>query len=156
MELLEYLRRQFVYDAWANREVLSAIRSSGGDSHGAVRLMAHILSAEGLWLERLKGEPQSSPVWPEFDLDQCEARAIALEELWMEYLRAMSSTGLEEKISYKNSKGEWWNSTVQDVLTHVVMHSGYHRGQIASLMRAGGQAPAYTDFIHAVRTGCVE
>jgi uncharacterized damage-inducible protein DinB len=160
MELTEYLRRQFAYDKWANREVLSAIRDGGGEAQGAVRLMAHILSAEGLWLERLKGKPQSLPVWPEFDLDQCEARAAALEGLWMEYLRAMSSTGLAsiglaEKISYKNSKGEAWSNTVQDVLTHVVMHSAYHRGQIASLMRAGGQIPAYTDFIHAVRMGCV-
>jgi uncharacterized damage-inducible protein DinB len=36
------------------------------------------------------------------------------------------------------------------------MHSAYHRGQIASLMRAGGSAPAYTDFIHAVRRGLIE
>jgi len=156
MELAEYLRRQFLYDAWANREVLSVICGGGSDAQGALRLMAHILSAEGLWLERLKGEPQSLPVWPEFDLEQCEARATVLEGLWMEYLRAMSSTGLAENISYKNSKGEPWSSTVQDVLTHVVMHSAYHRGQIASLMRTGGQIPAYTDFIHAVRTGCVE
>jgi len=162
MELAEYLGHQFAYDAWANREVLSVIRGSGGETQGAIRLMAHILSAEGLWLERLKGEPQSLPVWPEFDLDQCKARATALEGLWIEYFRTMSSsdhisTGLAaEKISYKNSKGEAWSNTVQDVLTHVVMHSAYHRGQIASLMRAGGQTPAYTDFIHAVRSGCVE
>jgi uncharacterized damage-inducible protein DinB len=154
VELAEYLRRQFAYDAWANREVLSAIRG-GGETQGVMRLMAHILSAEGLWLERLRGEAQSLPVWPEFDLEQCEARAKALEGLWMEYLKGMSATGLTEKISYKNSKGEAWSSTVQDVLTHVVMHSAYHRGQIASLMRAGGQTPAYTDFIHAVRSGCV-
>ena len=156
MELTDYLRRQFVYDAWANREVLSAIRGGGSETQGAVRLMAHILSAEGLWLERLKGEAQSLPVWPETDLDQCEARATALEGLWMEYFRALSSTRFAERIFYKNSKGEAWSSTVQDVLTHVVMHSAYHRGQIASLMRAGGKTPAYTDFIHAVRTGCVE
>jgi uncharacterized damage-inducible protein DinB len=35
------------------------------------------------------------------------------------------------------------------------MHSAYHRGQIASHMREQGQAPAYTDFIHAVRQGHV-
>jgi uncharacterized damage-inducible protein DinB len=156
MELAEYLRRQFAYDAWANREVLSVIRGDGGEPQAAVKLMAHILSAEGLWLERLKGEPQSLPVWPEFDLDQCKARAKELEGLWVKHLSAISSSGLAETISYKNSKGEAWSSTVQDVLTHVVMHSAYHRGQIASLMRANGQTPAYTDFIQAVRAGLVE
>jgi len=45
---------------------------------------------------------------------------------------------------------------VADVLTHVVLHSAYHRGQIASLIRSGGDAPAYTDFIHAARQGLIE
>ena len=57
---------------------------------------------------------------------------------------------------YKNSKGEAWTSSVLDVLTHVVMHSAYHRGQIASVMRAGGGTPAYTDFIHAARQRLIE
>ena len=61
-----------------------------------------------------------------------------------------------EEITYKNSKGEAWNSTVQDVLTHVLMHSAYHRGQIAGQVRAGGETPAYTDFIHAARQGLIE
>jgi uncharacterized damage-inducible protein DinB len=95
-------------------------------------------------------------VWPEFDLDQCAAQLAALDKLWRDYLGGLSSTGLSQKISYKNSKGEPWSSTVEDVLTHVTLHSAYHRGQIASLMRASGQAPASTDFIHAVRQGLIE
>ena len=45
---------------------------------------------------------------------------------------------------------------MEDILTHVVLHSAYHRGQIASQMRAGGAPPAYTDFIHAARQGLIE
>jgi uncharacterized damage-inducible protein DinB len=41
---------------------------------------------------------------------------------------------------------------VDDIATHVVFHSHYHRGQIASLVRAAGHTPAYTDFIHAIRS----
>jgi uncharacterized damage-inducible protein DinB len=56
-------------------------------------------------------------------------------------------------VGYRNSKGEPWTSTVGDILTHVVTHSAYHRGQVASELRAAGFIPAYTDFIHAVRQG---
>ncbi|MGH9479278.1 MAG: DinB family protein [Terriglobales bacterium] len=35
-----------------------------------------------------------------------------------------------------------------DILMHVALHSGYHRGQIAADMRSGGLEPAYTDYIH--------
>jgi len=38
---------------------------------------------------------------------------------------------------------------------HVIMHSAYHRGQIATDMRAAGLTPAYTDFIHSIRRGFV-
>ena len=67
-----------------------------------------------------------------------------------------SCAGLNEKIEYRNSKGEPWSSRVEDILTHVLFHSAYHRGQVALEMRAAGLEPAYTDFIHAVRQGFVE
>ncbi len=158
MDLLEHLRRQFDYDAWANGEVLTAIKASGTGSPPAqpLKLLAHILSAERLWLERLKQQSQSLPVWPEFSFDQCKAQIAELATLWREYFTQLSPVRLSERITYTNSKGEPWTSTVQDVLTHVVMHSAYHRGQIASLMRAGGGIPAYTNFIHAVRQGLIE
>ena len=59
-------------------------------------------------------------------------------------------------VEYRNSKGEAWSNRVEDILTHVLMHSAYHRGQIALEMRAAGTEPAYTDFIHAVRQGFLE
>ena len=156
MDLLEYLRRQFAYDNWANREVLVGLRVSARPPARTVQLLAHILSAERLWLERLKQQPQSLPVWPEFNLDQCESQVAKLASIWPDYFAELSPAKLAEKITYKNSKGEPWTSSVQDVLTHVVLHSAYHRGQIASQMRAGGEQPAYTDFIHAVRQGLIE
>lgn len=161
LELLGYFRRQFEYDAWANREVLVAIQRispSGSETPltRSLQLLAHILSAERLWLERLAAQRQSLPVWPEFLFDQCEAHIEDLSGLWRDYFSQHTSSVLSEKITYKNSKGESWSSTVQDVLTHVLLHSAYHRGQIASQMRTAGHTPAYTDFIHSVRTGSFE
>ena len=154
MNQADYLRRQFAYDEWANREVLTAIRTQAADEQ-ALRYMAHILAAERLWLERLQHQPQSVAVWPQLDPAQCEAEATELGRLWREYLAGPAVEDLSQTIPYKNSKGETWTSTILDILTHVVMHSAYHRGQIASQMRASGRTPAYTDFIHAARQGMV-
>lgn len=156
MNLADYVRRQFAYDEWANREVLAAIRTCGGASGRSLQLMAHILSAEKLWLERLKQQPQSLPVWPTFNLEQCEAQTAEVGRLWREYLELVTAGDVAQSVSYKNSKGEAFTSTLLDILTHVIMHSAYHRGQIASHMRTNGQTPAYTDFIHAVRQGLVK
>jgi uncharacterized damage-inducible protein DinB len=156
MELIEYLRRQFAYDEWANREVLAGLRSSTHPPARPRQLLAHILSAERLWLERIRNQPQTLPVWPDFTLDQCAAQIADLSRLWREFLAQLSPAGLSEKVVYKNSKGEPWTSTVEDILTHAVLHSAYHRGQIASQVRSAGEQPAYTDFIHAVRQGLIE
>ena len=155
MNLLAYLRRQFTYNEWANREVLTAIRSHGADER-SLRYLAHILSAERLWLERIKQQSRTMPVWPQPDLRQCEEQTDEMGKRWSEYLASLTEDALAQSISYKNSKGESWSSTVLDILTHVTMHSAYHRGQIASHMRASGHTPAYTDFIHAVREGLMK
>lgn len=156
MSLADYMRRQFAYNAWANQEVLNTLRAAGGENTRSLQLMSHILAAERVWLERLKQIPQSVPVWPKPDLAQCEAQARELKGLWFEYLDLVTAGDISLPVSYKNSKGETWTSTIVDVLTHVVLHSAYHRGQIASHMRSNGQTPAYTDFIHAVRQGMVK
>ncbi len=155
-DLLEHLRRQFAYDEWANREVLTGLKASTQSPPRPRQLLAHILAAERLWLERIRKQPQSLPVWPDFTLDQCEAQIVDLARRWSEFLAPLAPAGLRETVVYKNTKGEPWTSTVEDILTHVILHSAYHRGQIASQLRAGGGQPAYTDFIHAVRQGLIE
>jgi uncharacterized damage-inducible protein DinB len=95
-------------------------------------------------------------VWPELDVKGCQEQLGELSRLWNDYLELITAGDMLLTVSYKNSKGEPWTSSIVDVLTHVVMHSAYHRGQIASHMRESGQTPAYTDFIHAVRQGFVK
>src|ERR1700683_4241548 len=156
MELLEHLRRQFSHDEWPNREVRAGLKASGNPPLRPRQLLAHILSAERLWLERLTKQPQSLPVWPDLTFDQCETQIMEVARLWHNFSSQLSHAGLSDTVVYKNTKGEPWTSTVEDILTHIILHSAYHRGQIASLVRASGEQPAYTDFIHAVRQGLVE
>jgi uncharacterized damage-inducible protein DinB len=152
--------RMFAYDHWANRECLAAMRAAESVSADTVGRMAHILSAQKLWLERVLQQPQSMPVWPGATIADCMAMADAMSSAWRNYLARLANQfapeSLDDKVEYRNSKGEPWSSRVEDVLTHVLFHSAYHRGQIALQMRSSGVEPAYTDFIHAVRQGFVE
>ena len=157
MDLNEY-RRLFAYNGWANRETLNSLRIATSVSPDTVKRLAHVLSAEKLWLERLKQQPQTSPVWPVSTLDDCDALATEMSTAWQTYLAELSTepNSLDANIEYRNSKGEPWSSRVADVLTHVLFHAAYHRGQVALQMRAAGAEPAYTDFIHAIRKGFLD
>ena len=150
--MIERFRRLFRYEQWANQEALAAV----GATPPALRLLAHVLGAQRLWLDRLRGQPPSAPVWPQWSADECGAEADDLPRVWAAYLDTLGEEHLHEQIAYVNSKGEPWRSRVEDVLMHVLMHSAYHRGQAAAAVRAAGGTPAYTDFIHAVRSGLVE
>jgi uncharacterized damage-inducible protein DinB len=154
MDMLEHFRRLFAYDEWANREVLAGLRQNPNPR--SLELLAHVLAAQKVWLERLVQEKQSVPVWPEFTLEQCEARISDLSRARGNYFAGMTPAALTGTVRYQNTKGESFSNSTQDVLMHVVMHSAYHRGQIATQMRAAGLTPASTDFIHAIRQGSVE
>jgi len=164
MEAKDFLRT-FDYDSWANRECITTMLGEAGSvSPDLIGRMAHILSAQKLWLERILGQPQTLPVWPTSTVADCMALTDEMTLAWRDYLMQLSPPGatgvaarsLHDCIKYCNSKGEPWSSRVEDILIHVLFHSTYHRGQIALQMRASGLTPAYTDFIHAVRQGFVE
>ena len=54
-------------------------------------------------------------------------------------------------VRYRNSRGEEFHTPVGDLLTHVLMHGAYHRGQIAASVRRAGGEPAATDYIAFTR-----
>ena len=155
MEALENLRRQLAYDDWANRGTLASLAISGRPPMKALEVLAHLLGAESLWYGRIRAADEPAEVWPRLDPDGCGARIDELKRHWIVLLDELTFEGLSRSVDYTNSLGEPWTSTVGDILQHVVLHSAYHRGQIAAELRRNGSEPAYTDFIHGVRRGFV-
>jgi len=156
MDLFAHYLQLVAYDEWANIEMIASFRAVKTPPARSLRFMAHIIGAEHVWMARLLSRESPQPVWPELSVDRCDEEARGLANGWRKYLTRESPALLDRSIAYKNSKGEPWNSLVRDILTHVFMHSAYHRGQIAADMRQAGHAPAYTDFIHGVRQGLVK
>jgi L-amino acid N-acyltransferase YncA/uncharacterized damage-inducible protein DinB len=141
------------YDDWANRTVLTAALLDSPEAASWL-LMGHIIGTHGLWLERLGQWRATLVIWPAIPASEAVAHLDRIRDAWRDYLAAHPA--LDEPVRYTNSKGEPWLSKAADIAMHVILHGVYHRGQIASAMRRAGLEPAYTDFIHAVRSGFVE
>ncbi len=156
MSLLEHFRRQFEYEFWANAEVLRVLVQLPAPPSASIRLLAHIIAAQHLWLSRLQNKPPRLAVWPELSLVECAAELGEGKSAWQSYLDGLGDRDLSSYRSYTNSKGEEWKNSVADILSHVGLHSSYHRGQIALEVRRSGSVPAYTDYVHAVRQGFIE
>jgi uncharacterized damage-inducible protein DinB len=120
-----------------------------------MRWLAHIVGAETVWLARLRNERSTTAVWPDFPPQRCRDELGRLRAAWSTQLDDANDTALDRVVEYTNTKGDVYRSTVADIVDHVVMHSAYHRGQIAVAVRAGGGEPAVTDYIHATRHGLI-
>ena len=151
---LDYFARLLGYDAWANAETVRSLRQ-GEVPAKALRWMGHIVGAGAIWLARVHEVPPTLAVWPDLGLDECAQELEHLAERWPRYLAGLRPEDLGEDVGYRNSVGEYWTSTVADILTHVTIHGAYHRAQIAAALREIGYTPAYTDFIHAARRGLI-
>lgn len=150
---VQRFRRELSYDVWANRVVLRHLQRESSPPASAVRWFAHVLGAQSEWLARLHATQSELAVWPRLTLDELEASLVRLDGDWIRFLETLSPAELQRTIHYTNSKGQAHASLVEDVLTHVLLHGAYHRGQIASALREAGLTPPLTDYIHATRSG---
>lgn len=148
----KHYKRLFQWNDWANREALASLNGapSGSDAHKA---LCHVLAAELLWHDRIYGRVSAMPVWPSLSTQQCLTEIDRLRDMWDSVIERLTEGELERQVSYTNTKGDSFTSTVEEIITHVLLHGSYHRGQVAREVRKTGATPAMTDYIHAARTG---
>src|SRR5437763_1379078 len=148
----EHFLRLYKYVNWANRRVLDVLRRQAEDNERARQWLCHILAAEQVWITRLRGEDSSSvPIRPDLSLAKCTELLAQNADTYQQFLHGLSEADFDQTISYKNTKGVSFSTSIRDILTHVANHGTYHRGHIATLMRAVGQEPINTDFITFTR-----
>ena len=147
----EYFTKLIDHMEWADKRALASLRSMSNPPPQAVELMAHVLGAERVWLSRIEGSTSPIAVWPKLSLGEADRVLAENAGGYKRMLSNLSSDGLQRPITYKTSAGDQFTSTVEDILTQVITHGSYHRGQIAAQVRASGGTPNPTDYIAYIR-----
>lgn len=147
------LTRLFQYDHLANNDLLTFLDSAPSAPRRAWQLLAHIHAAQDIWLSRLEGTEPTLPVWPELTALELQTWSTTLRDRWQVYLERSHEAEAIREITYRNFKGQEFTSRADDIVSHVLLHGAYHRGQIATHLRHAGLEPPATDFIFAARTG---
>ena len=150
METLDHLRHLFDYDDWANRQTIAALEKNYSDR--CRRVLVHILITKQEYFERLNGKDSTGfDFWPDLDLDGCTKLATATNEDFQGLLSASDESGLDRSAKYKTSEGVPYENNYRDLLTHVLVHSSIHRGNIVLKMREEGLEPPKIDYIIYLR-----
>jgi uncharacterized damage-inducible protein DinB len=146
-----HLERMLKYMTWADQKILVALRDHPEVQGEALPLFAHMLAAEHVWLSRLEQREPRVPVWPQLTISECEQFATENAQGYAAFVSRLLEDQLTTLVRYRNTKGQEFATAVIDILTQLVIHGGYHRGQIAKVFGRNGIQAVSTDFIIYVR-----
>lgn len=142
MDASDLLFKMLSYQAWANEEILRAMEGLDAEHHAeerqhALRLMNHCLVVNKIFVAHLKGErhqftSSNTPGTPE--LDELYTETVKVDRWYLGYVEAAASGMLNESIPFEFTDGDKGYMTREEMLTHVVTHGGYHRGEVGRLI----------------------
>lgn len=152
----------FGYGSWANAVVFDVVgavpeeqrqAAATGSFPSLVGTLAHIVSAEWVWLQRWLGEsPTAVPSWAATpSLAALRAELSAVESGRASFLDALADSDLERAVSYRTLAGQAYTDTLAALFRHVINHSTYHRGQLTAQLRQLGHTPPNTDLVRYLR-----
>jgi uncharacterized damage-inducible protein DinB len=147
----------FAFNRWADRRVLEACRKLNAEQYAAepapgwssVRSsIVHIAVVTEGWIRGVAGETvESVPTEAELPtVDDAERLLDRAHRIFDDLLPGLTPERLATPLTLR-SRGRTAILPPWAVLRHVVNHSTYHRGQVASKLRRLGVEPAATDFI---------
>jgi uncharacterized damage-inducible protein DinB len=137
------------YNIWANNKMISwllditesqfeqLIVSSFNNIRGNT---LHIVSAEKIWLERVEGIKNSSWFENEFNGNRNELLAIwqQISEKLKLFIENFEESNIYKTIKFTRMNGEENELPYYQILSHVLNHTTFHRGQFVILLRQVG------------------
>ncbi len=146
--IMKHLLQLLEYTFWANDLFIIRLKEQDDIPEEISKQVSHLLSAHRIWLNRIAGRGALPSVWETIDQESWEGINI---ELYSETCDVVKSTDLEKVISYKNSRGEFFQNPLEELLHHIINHSTHHRAQVALLMRQQQMLPPQSDYIFYLR-----
>lgn len=145
------LNRLCEYNNWANSLLFNALTANFSTvPESCILLFSHIVNAQTIWVCRINGTLPDVGVW---QLHNSEACKMLLEKSANQLLEITGKLKPKdaEVIRYTTSTGDYYETSVFDILLHVFNHGTYHRAQIAKEMKLHNIKPVGTDYIQFVR-----
>ncbi len=158
---------QVTYDRWANLRMIDAaselnpqtltqnVISSFPSFH---HTLVHVLWAEELWLERWQSRSFVASLdtekFPTVETIRAKLEAVYTKQL--QFLNGLNPAAADQSIGYVNFQGQRWEYSLRQMVQHLMVHSAYHRGQLATLLRQLSVVLPQTDYLVFVDTQCSE
>jgi uncharacterized damage-inducible protein DinB len=148
----QYILQLFAYETWANERIVEALEQMQYPDDRALELFSHLLAARFTWLQRITGQHGYVPLWEKRDLLDCVQLLMQTNNSWEAFLNQCTDQDFTRSIQYQNTQHQPFESTIQEIVVHLINHSTYHRGQIVASLKGKIPNLPVTDFIVFART----
>ena len=146
MNSIKHLQELYEYNDWANRVLVRTLKDK--DCSKALRYLSHVLVTEKEYYERLFGKDSTGfDFWKELSIEGCSDLAKENAEAYERLLNKFDDEGLGQKTLYYTSEGEQVENSFREILTHVILHSMNHRGQVLTILNEEGLKATSLDYI---------
>lgn len=156
---MSLLATLFAQKAWANNElfhVLADVRPEphGAALHTAIRTLNHIHVVDCIFRAHLLGEPHAytatnTEATPE--LGQLHFAVADTDAWFQQYVAQATPEQLAQRIDFRFTDGDTGRMSREEMLTHVITHGAYHRGNVGQVLKSISVAPPrdlLTKFLH--------
>jgi uncharacterized damage-inducible protein DinB len=126
--------KQLEYELWANKMSIKAISDADKPEERVQEILSHLLISPSNWLKRIKNEPATLNAWNKLSLDDCMSLAQDNYDKWTEFISNISEEELKAYIVFP-FMGNSSKISIEDLFTHLINHSSYHRGQIITKLK---------------------
>lgn len=160
---VELIRSLYRYNRWVNRLLIEAAeqlspeqrRERLGASFDSVHgTLAHMLSAEVIWLGRWRGDSPRMFGGDDFpDLAAIERRWAQSDAVLDDFLASLSPERLAATVVYTTTQGTRFESPLWQMMLHLINHATHHRSELCDMLTRLGHPPPATDLIAYYRQG---
>jgi uncharacterized damage-inducible protein DinB len=161
---LQDLQTLLDYHYWARDRLLDAIEPLTpeqlthdlGSSFPSIReTVVHIYAAECAWHSRWQGQSPTALMTSDGFPDVAAVRRAwtAHEATMRAFVGQLGEEGIAKVFEFTLLSGAAGSSPFWQMLQHIVNHASYHRGQVTTMLRQLGAAPAQSmDMVAFYRT----
>lgn len=156
--ILNAIRTHFDYTAWASARLVKAAgplspeeltKDFGTADHSVLGTLVHVYAGDRIWYDRVHGNLRPRFIEPERDmhLHVLQNDWPPLLQRWREWAAAQTEESLRGKASYKDLKGNAFETPLWQIALHLINHGTHHRGQVSGFLRAMGHVPPPLDLM---------
>ena len=153
------LKSLFAQKSWANGELFDALAAVAPSEHAAaiqtaIRTLNHIFVVDQIFRAHLLGEQHGYAATNTADMPDVGSLnfAVAETDLWFEdYVAGITDDRLAESLAFQFTDGDAGRMTREEILSHVITHGAYHRGNVGQVLKGLDITPPrdlFTKFLH--------